>query len=90
MARYKLHRKKVVYFVRPMVRTMWFTLTALLILPVYAGYDQMPDWALWVPLFSIVTALAGIAGFNPLQAKSSQSRMAGEGDQRDSIVVGVR
>ena len=82
MKRYNSHRNGAAHFVSSMVRAAWYALTALLISPVYAGFDQMPDWLVLLPLISIVTVLAGIVGFDPLH-------VAAANDEHDSMVAGA-
>lgn len=90
MKRNKSHRNGTEYFVGSMVRAAWFSLTALLIVPVYAGLDQMPDWVVLLPLFSIVTALAGIFGFNPLHVLFESSRVDGASEAQGPMVASAR
>lgn len=56
---YHRNKPKVVNVVG---RTVWFILTALLILPLYADLDRTLGWAVLFPLISVFTALAGITG----------------------------
>lgn len=90
MKRNKSHHMGTAYLVSSIMRAVWFALTALLLSPVYAGLDQMPDWVVLFPLISIVTALAGIIAFNPLHVLFVSTRVDGADDEHGSMVASAR
>lgn len=89
MIRNKSHTNSSVQWVSRMVRVAWFALTAILVSPVFVGFDEMPEWIVVLPLLSILAALAGIIGFNPLHDMHMSSRGDEASDEQGSMVAGV-
>lgn len=90
MARNYSDRFNELRYVSPVVRSAWFTLTVILILPVFEATSEPFHWLVLFPLLSILTALAGIFGVYPKSARSKRSRVAGARDQEGALIASVR